>query len=51
MGRVLVVLLVLVAVVVGLGVYMDWFKFSTDKDAVTPNSTGGSTTASGSRSR
>ena len=35
MGRVLVVLLVLVAVVVGVGVYLDWFKFSTDKDAGT----------------
>jgi hypothetical protein len=86
MGRLLVALLVLVAVVVGLGVYLDWFQFSTDKgagtyqvdltidkdkikadaekareqagslgskakDAATPNSSGGPTTASGSSSR
>jgi hypothetical protein len=35
MGRLLVALLVLAAVVIGLGVYLDWFQFSTDKGAGT----------------
>jgi hypothetical protein len=35
MGKLLVVLLVLAAALVGLGVYLDWFHFSTsgDKDS------------------